>query len=463
MTALAPAKPKIVALSPFDYLNLAIPRTWIGMPCPGNPKFVDNGGIVPFQLQQDGYGSRMMVVCQLLVTVAGTVTSGTIASQAPFCAVRNLQFGPNGTVILRNHSGWGAYKHNRYRMGLDLLGKGAGDKFSGQALASLGITQSGGLAQEFTTVTNGATSATQTLGSTAGMFPGKYIYFATAAVYRQISSITSATVVVLTASVTSTTGEAVTLANGSAVGGALIPVPGAPICAGTYALNLMLPLPIAYNLIGQSALLDLNNQSIYTLNITCGNMIASLNATGGTSDLFNTLIGTGLSYTVTGQFYATYEVFPYLRTDQYDYHNQYDTVMTVLEQTFPIATGANPTTIPRGDKYSMVLAEMLDNNKNPIPDSSLTSFQITYGGSQVMLQQDRYTNILRSYCDHAGLVPMDGLWDIDLGLRTGQLDLRDEFDNFRNQAINNWTINPTIGGNITAGSMVLTMECLQAA
>jgi hypothetical protein len=60
-----------------------------------------------------------------------------------------------------------------------------------------------------TTVTTGATSTTQTVGSTSGMFVGQRLYFITANVSRIISSITDGTHVVLTASVTTTTGETV--------------------------------------------------------------------------------------------------------------------------------------------------------------------------------------------------------------------------------------------------------------
>ncbi len=68
-----------------------------------------------------------------------------------------------------------------------------------------------GCSQNFsTTVTTGAKSATQTLTSTAGMSAGDALYFATANAWRTISSVTSGTVVVLTASVNSTTGETVT-------------------------------------------------------------------------------------------------------------------------------------------------------------------------------------------------------------------------------------------------------------
>ncbi len=60
-----------------------------------------------------------------------------------------------------------------------------------------------------TTVTTGAASATQTVGSTTGMSAGDTLFFVGAQVSRVIASITNGTVVVLTASVTTTTGEKV--------------------------------------------------------------------------------------------------------------------------------------------------------------------------------------------------------------------------------------------------------------
>ena len=71
-----------------------------------------------------------------------------------------------------------------------------------------------------TTVTTGAASATQTVGSTAGMRPGDVLQFVTATTgvpiggtvalsLRTVSSITSATVVVLTATITTVTGDLV--------------------------------------------------------------------------------------------------------------------------------------------------------------------------------------------------------------------------------------------------------------
>lgn len=64
--------------------------------------------------------------------------------------------------------------------------------------------------QVVTTVTTGANSATQQVGSTAYMLPLQIHHFATANVDRTVQSITDATHVVYTAAVNSTTAEAVT-------------------------------------------------------------------------------------------------------------------------------------------------------------------------------------------------------------------------------------------------------------
>lgn len=81
---------------------------------------------------------------------------------------------------------------------------------AGLASAWRQLTSLGGGFGATTTVTTGAASTTQTVGSTAGMAPGDSLYFATANVTAVVASITSATVVVLSSSVTSTTGETVT-------------------------------------------------------------------------------------------------------------------------------------------------------------------------------------------------------------------------------------------------------------
>lgn len=58
-----------------------------------------------------------------------------------------------------------------------------------------------------TTVTSGTSSATQTVGSTAGMQTGDSLYFETSNAYRTVSSVTNSTTVVLTATISTTTSE----------------------------------------------------------------------------------------------------------------------------------------------------------------------------------------------------------------------------------------------------------------
>jgi hypothetical protein len=72
------------------------------------------------------------------------------------------------------------------------------------------LTSLGGGYGVNTTVNGSATSATQTLVSTAGVQKGDTLYFGTAGVSQVVSSISSATVVVLAGSVASTSGETVT-------------------------------------------------------------------------------------------------------------------------------------------------------------------------------------------------------------------------------------------------------------
>ncbi len=68
----------------------------------------------------------------------------------------------------------------------------------------------GYVAKVATTVTTGVASATQTVASTTNMVIGESLYFGTTKTTRVVQSITNATTVVLTATITTTTGEAIT-------------------------------------------------------------------------------------------------------------------------------------------------------------------------------------------------------------------------------------------------------------
>jgi len=81
---------------------------------------------------------------------------------------------------------------------------------SGTASAWRQITSLGGGYGVNTTVNGAASNATQTLVSTAGMQAGDVIFFATTNASRIVSSVTNTTVVVLTATISTTNGEVVT-------------------------------------------------------------------------------------------------------------------------------------------------------------------------------------------------------------------------------------------------------------
>lgn len=81
---------------------------------------------------------------------------------------------------------------------------------AGSAIAWRQMTTYGGGYGLTTTVTSGASSATQTVGDTAGMQAGDSLYFATTNAFRIVSSVTNGTTVVLTATISTTTDEVVT-------------------------------------------------------------------------------------------------------------------------------------------------------------------------------------------------------------------------------------------------------------
>lgn len=82
-----------------------------------------------------------------------------------------------------------------------------------------------------TTVVVGATSVTQNLTSTAALYPGANVFFATAGVFRQVDHVVDATHVVLTLPVTSTTAEVVTWTDTPTISIAFDPN---PVPAGTW-------------------------------------------------------------------------------------------------------------------------------------------------------------------------------------------------------------------------------------
>lgn len=74
--------------------------------------------------------------------------------------------------------------------------------------ANLGVAKA---ADTATTVTTGASSTTQTVGSTKHIQAGDLLYFGTSAVYRSVSSVASTTSLVVDTTISTTTAETVTV------------------------------------------------------------------------------------------------------------------------------------------------------------------------------------------------------------------------------------------------------------
>lgn len=91
------------------------------------------------------------------------------------------------------------------------IGTGASEDYFLTSAARLSYTLGG--ESIATTVDTGAASATQTLDSTEGILPGDVLHFATADADRTVLSVTDGTILVLTATITTTTGEDVTVTN----------------------------------------------------------------------------------------------------------------------------------------------------------------------------------------------------------------------------------------------------------
>jgi hypothetical protein len=138
---------------------------------------------------------------------------------------------------------------------------------SGVASQWYATTSIGGGYGVNTTVPSGATSATQTFGSTDGMQPGMSLYFSLSNQYAIVSSITNSAVAVLTTSITTTTNDVVTM--------------------GPYAELGQNPIQVAFSETGAPASADVTYLEVtknYKLLGTLGQITGFAMATGATFD-----------------------------------------------------------------------------------------------------------------------------------------------------------------------------------
>ena len=336
-----------------------------------------DGGATRDQLPQAGLADKLLMYVTFTITVAGTVTSGTWQSfnngtPAPWSILKNIQFGSNNSLLLRNFSGWSMYKWCRYRYGQDPK-QTVGVNYSANTLAALGLNQSSGII-----------------------------------------------------------------------------VPGANVVAGTYTFNVGIPIDLAYNKCAEQSLLSLqNNNTIYTLTTTWGQITTGITPTGGTNDLFNALVGTGLTVTCTGTYTVgldTWDVpnFP----SNYSLANLMGTYLSVSDYIqATLNNGTNTVRPPQNNIYTMIGLEVI-NAGAPVAVANIQAPQWTYANNMYPFVEDYVTVLNRDNWYHT-IPSVDGNIWYDLGIRRGQLERRDLLDGFDDSSITNLALQYNLPGTLS--------------
>ena len=225
-------------------------------------------------------------------------------------------------------------------------------------------------------------------------------------------------------------------------------VPGAAVSAGTYNINLSFPVPVAYNRELLTGLLFLQNNSVlYQLGIQWGNVAAGISSTGGTNDIFNGLTGTGLSVTasMTSQ---TVEIETMLIPRNYPPDTSM--FMSLNESSYPLTAGFNSFYPPVNDVYTWLGVQAI-NNGAAIAPNNLTNIVFQYSNNLRRNQQQAITSAAWSYW-LKGVLPPDGFFEFDFGIRKGLALKRDVFDSFNYTKVTNLQIQFNIPGNATITS-----------
>lgn len=224
-------------------------------------------------------------------------------------------------------------------------------------------------------------------------------------------------------------------------------VPGANVSAGTYTFNLTIPVPIAYNEAGEQGLLVLQqNSTFYTVELDWGQVVGGIGATGGSNDVFSSLVGTGLS--ITANITAT------LGMDYFEYLPQTQALTSMFmscQESVAIPTiiaGENVYKLPVGDFYTMMMMEIV-NNSAAVAPANISNILLKYGGNIYKYQEDYLSHLAASFFHHEGIVPRDGNIIYDFGIRRGLLSRRDRIDAFNNQNVTNTELHFTLPGTLS--------------
>lgn len=240
--------------------------------------------------------------------------------------------------------------------------------------------------------------------------------------------------------------------NGVALGysGSSRPVAGANIAAGTFNFNMTVPIQFPLNMAGDDGLIVLQqSQSYWYLIINMANLISPLSATGGTSAIINTLVGTGLSYTLSATVSVGLLYWDIVRPDYFDYSDLLGNYTQINEQFMTPVNGVNVIQPPRNDTYVAFINEVT-NNGAAVAVSTLSQLQLTYAGA-IVGYSDQYLSLLNKYFYDHHAAPVDGTWMYDWRYARGLPGKADKLLGINNQKITDLNMNFTLatGGSLT--------------
>lgn len=141
VSASKPEQNAILQITPEGFLRRTQPKM---VPVENIKPYVD-GGQVNFQLPRAGLGYQLWVLVQGTVTVSGTVSAGTFSTYpnpVPNSFFKRIRFGSNNATYMRDVSGHGAYKLNRYRYINEPFSQNSSSRFSTNSMNVLGVTGS---------------------------------------------------------------------------------------------------------------------------------------------------------------------------------------------------------------------------------------------------------------------------------------------------------------------------------
>lgn len=228
------------------------------------------------------------------------------------------------------------------------------------------------------------------------------------------------------------------------------PIANANIAAGTFHISIALPMPIAYNRSGDTGLIVLPTPGVYYyLKISIGTIISTLSATGGSSSLINTLVGTGLTYAIANvNLKVEQEYFMIPMGSQGLLQNFVSLFMAVTRQVIPtLNAGQNIYIPPPNDFYTFVSVELV-NAAGHIASTNVTNIQWQYGGQTIDYIDDMdMIYVVETFNNRQ--IPMEGKMVWDLGTRLGNLSKRDTYDAFNAQQVTGLQLQWTIASTVT--------------